>query len=389
MLALSQSFSMGQGSLEHNLRIKKDGKGIRQNGYKERRHLNEHVIVRGDITQPNYEANLLRKVVKEKIGEELARSNERKIQKRHPEQVMTIDDWIKSKQYTRSGKQKKLINEYVINLGNRHTACPYVQQKDADGNLLDKHGKIIPLWDTRRAADYKDGKVVESAISKKLKPILKDFVQEFAEANPQAEILGYSIHCDEGGAVHAHLSVLWWSKMKPIKGRHRDITYGIAETSAIRQQYEARGITCGDERYDNPQNSWRKEMRQLLREVAYLHGVDRLDMGNKEPHRSKNAFGRYKDKYCEELEAEHNKLDEKAKKLAGKEEAVQAKEQEIEDKEKVIDDKLTSNIAKKEWYLLKTKHPDLYNKIHEEFLKEKKNLKNVLDKQTNVCYHRT
>lgn len=389
MLALSQSFSMGQGSLEHNLRIKK-GAGIRQNGYKERRHLNENVIVRGDITQKDYEKNLLVEVVRNKIGDRLNALNEKHIQSRHPERVMTVEDWIEKKAYTRKGKKKKLISEYVINLGNRHTACPYLQQTDADGNLLDKHGKIIPLWDTRRGADYKDGKVVESAISKKLKPILRDFVQAFIEANPQAEVLGYSTHCDEGGAVHAHLSVLWWSEIPPNKnGKVNGVGYGIAESQAIKQQYEKRGIHCNNERYDNALNDWRKEMRQLLREVAYTHGIDRLDMGNKEPHRDIKSFGKYKDRYCEELEAEHNKLDDEAKKLAGKEEAVQAMQKEIEDKEKVIDDKLTSNIAKKEWYLLKTKYPELYNKIHEEFLKEKKNLKNVLDRDTNVCYNRT
>ena len=388
MLALSQSFSMGKGCLEHNLRITK-GAGIRQNGVMERRWMNEHVIVRGDLEKPNYEYNLLRQVVTDKIGEELVKYNERMIQTRHPECVLTVDKWIEKKAYTRGGKKKKLICEYIINLGNRHTACPYKQKQDADGNLISKSGKIIPLWDTRVSADYADrDHIEESDISKKIKPILRDFVVEFQKENPQAEVLGYSIHCDEGGAIHAHLSVLWWSKLKPLKnGNTQCVGWGIAQSQAIRQQYEARGITCGNEKKNNPLTRWRKHMRNLLYEVALLHGIDRLDMHNKEPHREHGPFCGYKDRYCEELEAEHNKLDAKAKKLAGKEEAVQAKEQEIKDKEKVIDDKLTSNIAKKEWYILKKEFPDMYEKIHKKFLKEKG--KNVLDRDTNVCYNRT
>mgnify|MGYP006935964356 CR=1 FL=1 len=354
MLALSQSFSMGKGCLEHNLRITK-GAGIRQNGIMERRYLNEHVIVRGDITQPDYEYNLLKQVIKEKIGDELNKYNERMIRGRHPERVITLEQWIDKKAYTRVGKKKKIICEYVINLGNRHTGCPYEQAKDKDGNLLDKNGKIIPLWDTRRVADYANGVIKESKISKKIKPILKDFVKEFAKANPQAEILGYSIHCDEGGAIHAHLSVLWWSKLKPTKkGKTQVVGYGIAQSQAIRQQYEARGIKCGNERKNNPLTTWRKDMRQLLYEVALLHDVDRLDMGNKEKHKTQKAFGVCKDHYCEELEAEHKKLDEEKEKLVEKE------------------NMLSTDIAKQEWYILRKQHPELYKAIHAEYLKEKR-----------------
>lgn len=375
MIQLSQSFSIGKGNLEHNLRITKGG-GIRQNGDKDRREWNEHIIVRGDITQKNYEKNLLREVVKSKIGENLKKCNEKQVQSGHPERVLTIDDWIQKKSYTRSGKQKKLICEYVINLGNRHTGCPYEQKMDKDKNLLSKSGKIIPLWDTRLSADYADkNNIKESMISRMyIKPILRDFVKEFEKANPNAEILGYSIHCDEGGAVHAHLSVLWWSTCK------NGVGYGIAQSQAIRQQYEANGYQCNNERKDNPLTVWRKDMRALLYEVSYLHGVKRLDMGNKEPHRDKYTFGQYKDKYCEEMEMKMNKIEEE-KRI-------------VEEEAKRIDEIIAENVTKREWYLLKTQFPDVYEQIHKKITEENKkrnilknNNKNVLDKETKVCYH--
>lgn len=406
MIQLSQSFSMGKGNLEHNLRITKSS-GIRQNGVQERRFINEYVIVRGDTTQKNYEKNLLKEAIKNKIGENLKKYNEKQIQAKHPERVMTIDDWIQKKSYTRSGKQKKLICEYVINLGNRHTGSPYEQKKDKDGNLLSKSGKIIPLWDTRVSADYVDkNNIKESMISKKyIKPILRDFVKEFEKANPNAEILGYSIHGDEGGAVHAHLSVLWWSTCK------NGVGYGIAQSQAIRQQYEANGYQCNNERKDNPLTVWRKDMRALLYDVAYLHGVQRLDMGNKEPHRDTPAFGRYKDRYCEEQEAERNRLEvekkslEKDKKLfkkdkkilekdkksiTDKEKRLSEKASELEEKEKLFNDRLATDVARGEWYYLKTHFPHMYAQIHKKYTEErekKKKLKNVLDRETNVCYH--
>ena len=382
MLWLSQSFSMGKkGGLEHNLRITK-GKGLRQNGDVTRRHLNEDVLVLGDKNTKNYEYNLLIEVCKEKIGDKLAEYNERMIRTRHPERVLTIEKWLEKRGYFREGKRKGLIKEYLVNMGNRHTCCPYIQEKDEKGNLLDEKGKIIPLWDTRRAAAIskkygydENGKVKESAISKRVKPVYREFLQAFIEANPQAQVLGYNVHCDEGGAVHAHLDVLWWSELKPDKrGRQQGIGIGIAETEAIKQQYDKRGIKYNDTRFDNAQGMWRDEMKKLLQDIALKHGIEKLDMGNKEPHRSISEFGKYKDKYCTELEEKYNELEEEKKIVSTQKEALAERKQEV-------DNAMVSDIARGEWYYLKKYHPDIYKEIHTKYVNDRRKIR---DKQKNL-----
>lgn len=382
MLKLSQSFCMGKGSLEHNLRITK-GAGVRQNGVKERRFLNEDITA-GNKFEKNYVHNLIHNAVAEKIGDKLAMLNEKHIAMKEKRRVCTIDDWLKKQAYTRGDKQKKIVSEYIVSMGNRFTACPYEMQLDAKGNMLDDNGNVIPEWDTRRRPAYKDGKIIESKICKKLKKVYKDFIVAFEKANPQAQVISASIHADEGGHVHMHLSVLWWSKTK------NGVGYGLAETTAIRQQYEAKGIYCNRTRFDNAQNEWRKEMRQLLKDVALEHGIERLDMGNKEKHRSIYEFQQFKDKYCEKKEKEfdtkekainvkQNILNERRKNLFDKENDLHKKELELNEKET----ELSKDIAKQEWYILKKKYPDIYNLIHSEYMM-KKNVNKGIDK-TNIC----
>ena len=185
-LELSMSFRMGFGCIEHNLRIKK-GQGPRQNGIQERRFLNEHLVVDEQLLnedKEHYVDNLLHEIVKEKIGEQLYKINEKHIRQRHPKKVRTIDDWIRSQQYVRGGNQKKILCEYVVQLGNKYTASPFEMQLDKDGNILDKQGNKIKLWDTRKTPDYKDGIITESKRAKLIKQIYREFVNEFQKANP-------------------------------------------------------------------------------------------------------------------------------------------------------------------------------------------------------------
>ena len=380
MLALSQSFTMGQGNIEHNLRITK-GAGIRQNGVLERRHLNEDLVLFGNKFEKNYVHDLIHNAVAEKIGDKLAVINEKHIAQKQRKRICSIDDWIEKQSYTRGDKKKKIISEYVVNIGNKYTACPYEIETDSKGNMIDVNGKIISEWDTRHTPAYKNGKIIESKICKKVKKVYRDFVKAFQKENPQAQVLNASVHCDEYGACHLHLSVLWWSKKK------NDVGFGLAETTAIRQQYESRGIKCNNTRKDNATNEWRKEMRQLLREIAFLHGIDRLDMGNKEPHRSTYAFQKFKDKYCECKEKEYilkeKEFAEKEKQIADKEKNILEKQDELDEKEK----ELSKDIAKQEWYLLKKKFPDVYKIIHNEY-KKKKIVNKGLDKENKCLYNK-
>lgn len=340
-MKMSQSFCMGFGGIEHNLRITK-GNSTRQNGIIERRFLNENVIVDETLLgQKNYVQKLLHNTVESVVGENLKMLNEKHIRQQHPGRVRTVDDWIKSQMYTRQGKQKEVICEYIVQVGNKRTGCPYEVERDADGNILDVTGSVIPEWDTRKRAAYKNGTITESEICKKLKQVYKDFVTRFVKENPQARVICAAIHADEYGGCHMHMNVVWFSKTK------NGVGYGLSHTTAMSQQYELRGIKIGNSRTDNAQNQWRKDMKLLLKKICYEHGIEKQAMGNQEKHRTIDEYKTFKSEYCDALEAKQKELQEK-------------------------EAELSADIAKQEWYLLKKNYPALYKKIHSEYMLQKK-----------------
>lgn len=361
MNAMSMSFVMGRGSVEHNLR-KTKGNGVRQNGVLERRFLNEYGVTDGtnikeitDTTNVDTDA-IIKHVVADAIEQSLSETNARNIANGHPERVKTVEQWIDAQCYVRGGNRKQITSEYVIQVGNKFSGIPYEPARNADGNMLTNRGVVIPEWDTRHVPAYDDYRVKESAISKQLKIVYKEFVEEFQKRNQNATVVCYAIHGDERGGVHCHLTVLWKNRC------NKGVGVAIAcPTAAMRQQYEAQGIKCGNTKQNNAMTRWRKDMRALLEETCNKHGIERLDMHNTEPHRSVAEFGKFKDKYVEQKELEFK-----------------AKETELQEKEL----ELSSDIAKQEWYILKTKHKGLYNIIHNEWLKSKKMLQKVLDRKT-------
>lgn len=374
-LWLSQSFRMGYGGLEHNLRITK-GKSVRQNGLKERRHFNENLIVDGDLNNPDYVHDLIYKAVERRIGEQLYKINEKHIRQRHPKRVRTIDDWIESQCYERQGKQKKIVHEYIVQIGNKFTGCPFVYQVDADGNMIDKQGKIVPEWDTRKNLAYKDNKIVESKRCKLLKKIYREFVNEFKKANPQAEIISASIHADEYGGVHLHLNAIWFAKKK------NDVGYGLSYTSAMQQQLDAKGIKYKNTRKENAMTVWKAEMKLLLKKVASNHNVFKLKMNNTEEHEPTEEFKISNDKRCEVFEEKDKELKAKENELKELESKLKSLQNELEDKEQ----ELSKDIAKQEWYLLKKRYPEWYSEIHSIHLKNKNNNRKNVKNKNNSLY---
>lgn len=337
-IAMSQSFRMGYGGIEHNLRICK-GKSVRQNGIIERRFLNENLLA--DTTKTVDE--LIREKVEHEIGNTLNELNEKHIRQGHPGRVCTVDEWIKKQRYTRQGKQREIVSEYIIQVGDKYTACPYEVQKDEQGHMLDETGTVIPEWDTRKHPAYKDGNITEAAICKKLKKVYKQFLCEFIVSNPNARVLCAAIHADEHGGVHMHINVLWIAKTK------NGIGIGLSKTTAMKQQYERKGEQVQNTRQNNAQNEFRKRSRELLKKVCEEYGIEQKDMGNREQYRSIKDYKKFKDEYCDELERKTEEL----------------KQKETE---------LSSNMAKQEWYLLKTKYPAFYKKIHSEYMNYKKSV---------------
>lgn len=317
MIALSQSFRMGTGNIEHNLRITK-GRGMRQNGVMERRHMNEL------LTEIDTSDNLVCKVVEAEIGDRLAALNEHHIATGHPERVRTVKQWIETQQYTRQGKRRPIVHEYVVSLGNKLTACPYEVERDSHGNMLDVSGSVIPEWDTRHTPAYKDGVITESEVCTTAKDVYREFLTMFKRRNPNARVICAVIHADENGSAHMHISVVWINSIK------NGVGIGLSKTSAMQQQYDLRGITVGDSKQDNAQNSWRVDMKLLLKKIAYTHGIEKLHMGNKEKYRTIEAYGSYMDARCAAIDKKEKELLEREKILLKREKMLLKKEKALE-----------------------------------------------------------
>ena len=362
-IELSQSFRMGTGSINHNLRINNDGTE-RSCGDTNRRFLNEHLFI--DPTIPiddNYAERLIRKNIYEAIKDRLKEYNEKQIKSKHPERVLTYEKWLENQ--IKKAKEKPRLQEYIIQLGDRYTGCPYKMETDKDGNIIDIDGNKIKNYDTTKTPAYKDGKITPSKLYKKTKKIFKEFIKEFQKANPQAVVISASIHGDEEGGLHCHISVLWLSKTKQCLG------IGLGHTQAMAQQYEAQGIKTKDTKEKNAQTLWESDMRWLLKEVAERNGIKRKDMGNEEEPRTIKGFKRDKDKEVQ--------LKRKEEELKEKERYLKEREANIEEKEREI----SRSIVKEEWYILRKQYPEIYTKVHEKFKGTLKTVKKGLDKKDN------
>lgn len=416
---LSQSFSMGYGSMEHNLRIL-PGQNLKQNGHTETRFINEDIIADRSIGRENYTQQIIHKTIDKRVGKVLAELNEHHIQSRHPERVRTLDEWIQSKNYTRSGKEIKILHEYVFQIGNRYTGCPYEMETTTDGKPIDIDGNVVKFYDTRKKAKPKNNVYVESKRCKVIKRIYRDFTKKFIKANPRFEVTCAVIHGDEDGGCHLHINGIWFSDTDI------DTKIGLGYSTALAQQYaEEEGIKTKNTRKVNALTVWHDDMLAILEGVAAKHGIGKKDMHNTKKHKSIKKFKEEKTEECEmfaEWERELNEwesalqdaddkltnkdkeLSEKDKELSKKNKELEKKQKELNHKQKELDaeqkrlqdehkrlqelamqladkDKaLSMDIAKQEWYLLKTKYQKYYKEIHDEYIKTRKNVNKSIDR---------
>lgn len=390
MLELSQSFEMGNGNVEHNFRYCK-GRNMRQNGIVERRFINEHIVCDTALLERckqnrklDYASEKIKEILLPMVMDRLVEYNEHQVKTKHKGRVITLDDWLDKKSYTRSGKVHKIFSEYIFTAGDMFTACPY-EYDTAHGLPLDNDGNVIFPWNTDKRPAYKNGKIKESAIAKKMKSVFKDLTDEFLKRNPNAHAIAGEVHGDEGGAIHYHLDVLWTSKADDTLG------IGLGDTSAMREQYERRGIKCNNTRYDNAMTKWQKETRKLWEEVCLRHGIKRLVMDNDEEHKEIEKFMKSNDKRAKmfrrmqeelaektmmerkQLELDRKQFDEKVKFLDKYVERIDKREAELAEREKEFELTLKHIGAKP--YLLNhyntlKKHPEMFTAIHNEVMAE-------------------
>lgn len=373
---LSQSFGMGDGDIAHNFRYRR-GKNMRQNGVVERRFLNEYVVCDKELLakcQSNKRIDYAREKIKEILApvmtERISEYNERQMRGRHSNRLIkNLDEWLDKKEIVRGGKVRKLFSEYIFTVGDKFTACPY-EYETKRGFPVDKDGEIIFPWMTNRNTVYKNGKITEAEICKKAKRIYRNLIKEFEKHNPCARIIAAAIHCDEGGACHLHMDVLWISKSNDILG------IGLGETSGMRQQFLERGINPPNTRKKNAMTMWEAETRDLFQRVCLENGIDREYMDNNEKHKATPLFQKYNDKRAQDfydaLKACEENVKAREAELDSREKDLRQREAELKEKIDFLD-KYVSGIDKKEAeldFVLRNCSPKKYLYNHYSRLKE-------------------
>lgn len=252
MIDRTLSFAHGNGDLDHNARRKNGNE--RTCGMRERRVWNDTLI--------ELNAN---DVLEREYGAALRAYNEKQIVGRHPERCKTMDDWVSGQR--RGGRP---YTEYVVQIGNRLTGCPYEFVTDKNGNMIATDDTVILPWQTRKtpAPLIRDGRLHVSAEYGRLKALYKDVFNKWNKWNPDMIIVGAYIHADEKGGVHMHIDCICKSKAK------NGIGLGIGVTGCLKQMLDKEGIKYGTTRKDNAQKIWTKLMRERLTELANQHGYN-------------------------------------------------------------------------------------------------------------------
>lgn len=284
---LTLSFAHGKGDLDHNAR-RKNG-NTRTYQFRERRIWNE-TLIEQDVDV----------VLDEIYGAALRAYNAKQVAGRHPERVKTMDDWVKAQR--RGGRP---YTEYVVQLGNRLTGCPYEYVTDKQGNMLDEKGRVILPWQTKKTPVpliRKDGLHVSEEY-RKLKTVYRAVYDAWSKWNPDMIIVGAYIHADERGGVHQHIDCICKSEAR------NGIGLGIGVTGCIKQMLDREGIKYGTTRKDNAQKVWTKLMRQRLTELAKQHGFTIID-GHcaGKPHKSTPEFIKEENIKCDYLDKKHDAL---------------------------------------------------------------------------------
>ena len=382
MLMMSESFTMGDGNLNHNLRITR-GRGVRQNGKKERRAWNRYLDVDTALVEKCkrnkascYEREAVKAALIPLVLDKLNAYNERQLRGRHSNRMLTFDEWLDKRtaavQVKKTRKTDSVVSEYVVQIGDKTTGSTFEYECDEDGRPLDKNGNIISVWHTDKALVYRNGEVVMK--NKHLPDVLEKFYQRFKEANPNFVPLGAFIHGDETAGWHMHVSGMWLSRA------NESIGIGLGETSGIKQQYTDRGIAVGNSRNNNAMTMWQSEMRSLLEQVCRENGIAKLDMECKRKHEDNQTFKRNQDRRARamaEMEAEIVKgLDAKEAAIAKRETALTAREKtlsnretELLNKEAAFLEKLNSAadvkpFLKHHYEVLQEMFPDYFRDVH-------------------------
>lgn len=318
------SFASGRGSIEHNKRQKNGNP--RTYGIRERRDWN--------VT---WNERDVYSVIAAKVAPPLGKYNARMIAQKRYKRTMTTEEWIAK--HTRNGKDNPYC-EYVIQLGNKLTACTYRHKRDNEGYPVDRNGERIYPWQTRKNPEplLENGKVVESEMSKFLKPVYYDIMAEFERENPGMIVVGAYVHADESGGIHMHLDCICFSATK------NGVGIGLSKTGCIAEILTKKGIKFGKTRRDNALKVWTARMREMCTRVVAKHGINIVDghcAGRQ--HKStddyindENIRNDYLDKMFAGLQRKEKEIQAMARRLNKRQDLLAEKEAELKGREAEI-----------------------------------------------------
>lgn len=260
-----------RGDIEHNLRLRADG-SIRMRGHAERHDWNVYrdVLVRHDDEIVN--------VLEEKFGDRLREYNEKILRSKNPGRVIDMQEWYRRQRISKkTGALKRGYEECIIQFGDKFAGAPFVYLTNEKGDPLDADGNVIERWETNKKLVYvldKNGKPIKSARYEFHKKALIAAYEKIKSENPELVMLGFEIHADEDGGMHAHFDFLVPHSQK------RGIGIGLAKSSCMQEICKRKGIKFKDSQDNNAAKAWTEYMREkVIAESMQEWGMKRIDGG--------------------------------------------------------------------------------------------------------------
>ena len=322
------SFAHGRGNLDHNAR-RKNG-NPRTWGIRERQVWNETIIER-DVDE----------VLENNLGHALRAYNAKQLTGKHPhpERVKTMQEWVRAQR-----RGRPAYTEFVFQLGNKLTACPY-DYVTKNGQMIAMDGSVIMPWQTKKTPMPRvlDGKLYPSDEQKELKKVYRSMFERFCELNQYMIPVGAYVHCDEFGGTHLHLDIICMSEK--MSKKKNSIGWSLGVTACEAQMLDKMGIKYGKTRNDNAQKVWTRLMREEMTRVANEHGYEIIDgrcRGRKKEDtpvyiEQENARNDYLDGVWNDLQAKERSLNERERAVNVRMSNLDAREAQIKRAERDLD----------------------------------------------------
>lgn len=286
-LSFKSSKETERGDLGHNLRLRNEGT-LAQRGDPERHSWNVYWINPEAGTRENNPDRLVVNYLEKKLAKELQEYNKKYLAKRKYDKVTTIEKWYANQCVSRNqsakNKTKRGYEEFILGFGYKLNAAPYVYKTNDKGEPVDKNGKAIKGYDTRKklvpVLDSNGHKIKSKRYDYLVQTLVKG-IDLLARETPEIRIISWAIHADEDGHIHAHINYIGWT---PTSGRNKSLGVSLAKTAAMKAACDRLGLTYGNTKTDNPTKAfttyWRERFKGFMKDNG-MRWVDAKAAGRK------------------------------------------------------------------------------------------------------------